>query len=212
MKSYMAGIFAIQGYAGKPSDKESENAQFYADMCWYLESSLLTGLWAPCRDTDEAGTDVESSWCAMSGYFGKGPFSQYDGGNVTAEVAAQADVLVSQVMARVFKVVVKEAAQTEYICENYEKYKEGITGLGLVSSVVEEWICAEHSRQVMPVVQARSELLDSMTNLFIWQLLHAGTYPGYHDYLCKTLRADGFASAGVNGRKVVDAACAAGKE
>lgn len=206
----MGGIFAIEGYGGKPFDKEAENTQFYADMCWYTESTLLRGLWAPDFDTGEGSVDVESAWCILSGYYGKGEWSQYNAGNVTANVAAQADALVSRVLARVFKMVVKEQQQIDYVCKNYARYEEGITGLGLVSSVVEDLICAEKNRKVVELVQARNDMLEAMTDLYILQLLNSGSYQGYHEYLCNTLRASGYLpKAGLDGKKIVDAACLA---
>ncbi|PVI00311.1 hypothetical protein DM02DRAFT_728630 [Periconia macrospinosa] len=212
MKTYTAGIFALQGYGGKPSDKEAENTQFYADMCWYVESTLLRGLWAPCRDTDEGGADVEGAWCVLSGYFGKGEWSQYQAGNVTAEVEAQADVLMSKVMARVFKVVAKEQEQVEYVCENWKRFEGGITGLGLVSKVIEELVCKGENRKVAEVEQAKKDMAAAMTELYILQLVHAGTYEGYHEYLCRTLRADGYAKVGLDGKKILEAVCAAPKK
>ncbi|CAI6323077.1 unnamed protein product [Periconia digitata] len=212
MKTFMGGVFAVQGYGGTPFDKQGDNIQFFADMCWYVENSLLTGLWAPIRETEQGAIDVESAWCILSGYFGAGDWSQYNAGNVSAEVAAQADLLVSKVMARVFKVVAKEQKQIDYVCDNYERYREGIARMKLDTSAIEELICAGQNREVVQAAQAKTEMLDAMTDLYIFQMLHAGTYEGYHAYLCNTLRADTYyAKAGLDGKRVVESACSAAK-
>ncbi|KAF1952541.1 hypothetical protein CC80DRAFT_538215 [Byssothecium circinans] len=211
MKSYLAGIFTVQGYYGKPFVNEIENGQFYADMCWYLEGSLLRGLWAPNRDTDESGVDVESSWCAMSGYYGKGDYSMYTNASVPDNTAKEVDVLVSKLMARALKLVLAEKAQVEYICAHYMRFEAGAKGLGLVSEVVWEIVCGEGNRGVVEVGKAKGELLGAMTELFVLQLLEGGNYKGYHKYVCETYKADGLAKVGLDGAKVIKAACEAAK-
>ncbi|KAF2642682.1 hypothetical protein P280DRAFT_516451 [Massarina eburnea CBS 473.64] len=211
LKSYLGGIFTVQGYYGKPFDKEIDNGPFYASMCWYLEASLMRGLWAPNRDTDESGVDVESSWCAASGYYSKGPYSTYTNESVSVDVAHQADVLVSRLVAYMLKLVLKEQEQVDYICTNYARFKPGIAGLGLVSSVFRGLVCGEGNKGIVEVQKAKLELLDAMTDLFILQLLEAGNYKGYYKYLCETTSADGYAKVGLDGKKVVEAACEAAK-
>ncbi|KAK3207167.1 hypothetical protein GRF29_103g63361 [Pseudopithomyces chartarum] len=142
MKMYTGGIFNMQAYSAKtPSTK------WYFDMCYYVEASLLKGLWAPCRDsTDEGGVDVEGGFCVAAGYFGKGPFSKYTDAAQSADSARQANILMSKFMASVFKVIAGEKKQIEYVCNNWKRYEPGFGKTSLVASTVKEmanWVAAE---------------------------------------------------------------------
>lgn len=204
LKSYLAGMFTVQGYYGKFRD-----TQYYMDMCWYLESSLLRGLWLPCRDTQESAVDAESSYCASAGYYAKGDYSKYTNATQPPEIAHQADVLVTKMLTSVLKVVLKKQEQIEYICANWDRFEPGVKSLGAVSEVVENMVCKD--KEVVEVEQARKDQLGAMTELFIFQLLNAGTYKDYHTYLCQKLQPDGLSKVGLDGKEVVAAACAAAK-
>lgn len=202
MKLYTAGIFNVQAYASK-----NASTQWYFDMCFYLEASLLRGLWAPCLDTDEGGVDVESGFCATAGYFQKGPFSTYTNATQPANIAHQADVLMSKVMAGVFKVLAKDSKQIQYVCDNWGKYESGMQKTGLVPSTIKDIVCGQ--KKVIAVQQAKSHLANLMTDLFIFQILKAGDTKGYYTYLCKTYSADALSKHGLNGATVVEALCRA---
>ena len=203
MKMYTAGIFNVQAYSAK-----NATSQWYFDMCYYLEASLLRGLWAPCRDTDEGGVDVESGFCATAGYFGKGPYSKYTDAVQPTDMARQADVYMSKVMSSVFKVVAKESKQVEYVCKNWTKFGAGLQKTGLVPDVVKELVCGQ--TKVVDMKQAKSDLFSQMTDLFIFQILRAANYEGYYKYLCNTLSADALKKYGLDGAKVVSAVCQSG--
>jgi hypothetical protein len=202
MKMYTAGIFNVQAYAAKAA-----TTQWYMDMCYYLEASLLRGLWAPCRDTDEGGVDVESGFCAAAGRFGKGTYSKYTDATQPIDVARQADILMSKVMARVFKLVAKETKQIEYVCNNWKRFETNMPKTGLVAATVKELVCGQI--RVVESKQAKSDLVGQMTDLFIFQILRAGNYDGYHEYACNTFSADTLTKYGLNGAKVIDAVCQA---
>jgi hypothetical protein len=201
MKMYTGGVFNLQAYSAKtPSTK------WYFDMCYYIEASLLKGLWAPCRDaTDEGGVDVEGGFCVAAGYFGKGPFSKYTNATQSADVARQADVLMSKVMASVFKVVAGEKKQIEYVCNNWKRFESGFSKTSLVASTVKEMVCG--SIKVVDVKQAKLDLQNQMTDLFVFQILRAGNYEGYSAYLCSTLGAESLSKYGINGVKAIEAVC-----
>ncbi|PVH98841.1 hypothetical protein DM02DRAFT_629922 [Periconia macrospinosa] len=203
MKLYTAGIFNVQAYAAK-----SATTQWYFDMCWFLEASLLRGLWAPCLDTDEGGVDVESGFCATAGYFSKGPFSTYTSATQPVSVVDEVGVLMSKVMARVFRVLAKEPQQIDYVCNNWARYEAGVQKTGLVASTVKELVCGQKEK-IVEMAKAKEELKSAMTDLFIFQVLKAGDVQGYYKYLCETYSADALSKYGLDGTKVVDALCKA---
>ena len=201
MKMYTGGIFNMQAYSAKtPSTK------WYFDMCYYVEASLLKGLWAPCRDsTDEGGVDVEGGFCVAAGYFGKGPFSKYTDAAQSADSARQANILMSKFMASVFKVIAGEKKQIEYVCNNWKRYEPGFGKTSLVASTVKEMVCA--SIKVVDVKQAKLDLYNQMTDLFVFQILRAGNDQAYKPYICSTLGADSLGRFGLNGAKAIEAIC-----
>lgn len=150
---------------------------------------------------------MESGFCSAAGQFGKGPYSKYTNATQPADIARQADVLMSKVMARVFKVIAKEIKQIEYVCNNWKKYEAGIQKTGLVAGSVKELLCKEI--KVVDVKQAKTDLANDMTDLFILQILKAGNYEGYYKYLCSTFSAADLNKNGLNGSKIVDALCKA---
>ncbi|CAI6332790.1 unnamed protein product [Periconia digitata] len=202
VKYYTAGVLNAQAYAAK-----TPTPNWFFDMCYYIEATLLRGLWAPCLDTDEGGVDVESGFCASAGYYSKGPFSTYTSATQPADIARQADVLMSKVMGAVFKLLAKDTSQIDYVCNNWAKYEAGIGKTGLVASTLKEQVCGQ--KKVVEVKQAKADLASQMTDLFIFQLLKAGNTDGYYAYMCSTYSAEAFNKFGLNGAKVVDAFCKA---
>lgn len=202
MKMYTAGILNVQAYSAKKA-----NPNWYFDMCIYLETSLLRGLWAPCLDTDEGGVDVESGFCAAAGYFGKGPFSKYTNATQPASIAREADTLMSKFMARVFMVLVKDRKQIDYVCKNWGKYDVGMQKQGLVASAAKEIVCGQG--KVVELKKAQMDLSNDMTELFIFQTLHAGNKEGYYAYLCDTYSAEALSKCNLNGAQVIEAFCKA---
>lgn len=171
MKSYLAASFVIQGYNGNLL-----NSSYYANMCWYLESSLLQGLWAPCGDTDESGVDVESSFCASAGYYGKEDYFRYTNATQATDGVREADRLVTTLMGRVLKLLLSSEQQFEYLCRNFARYEPGIRSLGLVSQMAREEVCGNGG--VVELGVAKQSLLAAMTNLFGFQLLMGGECSG----------------------------------
>ena len=200
MKSYLAASFVIQGYNGNLL-----NSSYYANMCWYLESSLLQGLWAPCRDTDESGVDVESSFCASAGYYGKDDYSRYTNATQATDGMMEADRLVTALMGKVLKLLLSSEKQFEYLCKNFARYEPGIRSLGLLSQVAREEICGNGG--IVELGFAKQSLLTAMTDLFSFQLLMGGNAADYPKFLCQNLNRDGLAKVGLNGDKIVAKAC-----
>tara|TARA_R110002003_G_scaffold225_2_gene16538 strand:- start:3803 stop:4681 length:879 start_codon:yes stop_codon:yes gene_type:complete len=204
MKSYTGGIFTAIGYAGI---NKTRDTQYYMDLCWYVESTLLRGLWVPCRDTDEGIVDAESSYCASAGYYGKDDYSRYTTEEVSVEVKRQADMLMSKFMGNVMRVLLGSEEAVEYVCGSWGIWTAGIEVQGLVSEVLAEVVCKE--RTVVEVQQAKMEMLTVLTDMYIFQLLHAGNAADYPGYLCKTFKPDGFVKLGLDGSRIVQAVCAA---
>lgn len=205
MKSYLAGSFIIQSYAGN-----YQNSSYYAELCWFLESTLLTGLWAPCPDTEESGVDAESSFCASAGYYGKDDYSRYTTATQPPEIIHQANVLVSRLMAYVLQILLKSKTQVQYLCDNFGKYAPGIKSLGLVDDVIKDQVCG--TMVVVELDVAKKGLLAAMTELFSFQLLKGGSDARFPKYLCEVLEKDGLAKVGLDGEKIVADACKAAKE
>ena len=203
MKMYTGGVLNLQAYSAKTLSKS-----WYSRMCYLVEASLLKGLWAPSRDpTDEGGVDVEGGFCVGAGYFGKGPFSKYTDAFQSTDVARQADVLMSKVMARVFKLAAGEKKQFEYVCNNWKRFEPGFSKTGLVASAVKEIVCG--TTKEVDVNQAKLDLQSQTTDLFVFQILRAGNYEGYAAYLCSTLGAESLDRFGLNGLKAIETICKA---
>jgi hypothetical protein len=200
MKSYLAASFVIQGYNGNLL-----NSSYYANMCWYLESSLLQGLWAPCGDTDESGVDVESSFCASAGYYGKDDYSRYTNATQATDSVMEADRLVTMLMGKVLKLLLSSEKQFEYLCRNFARYEPGIRSLGLLSQVAREEICGNGG--VVELGVAKQSLLTAMTNLFSFQLLMGGNAADYPTFLCQNLNRNGLAKVGLDGDKILARVC-----
>ncbi|KAF2733976.1 hypothetical protein EJ04DRAFT_553038 [Polyplosphaeria fusca] len=201
MKSYLAAAFTAQSYYG-----DRLNTTYYAQLCWFVESSLLAGVWVPCADTQESGVDAEGSFCASAGYYDKGDYSWYTNATQTGEVVGEAGGLVSRVMARVVGVVLGSERQREWVCGNLGRFAEGLGRIGLKREVVEEEVCGR-GKGVVEVQKARGELLSAMTDLFAFQLLKGGSDRGYPKFLCEGLKKDGLAQVGLDGARVVESAC-----
>ena len=154
--------------------------------------------------------DVESSFCAASGYYQKDVYFQYTKEEQTPEVVQEGNVLVSRLMGALVRVLVESEEQVEYLCGNFGKWAGGIRSLGLVDGVVKESVCGK--KEVVELESAKKGLFDAWTDLFTFQLLKAGNDKGYHEYLCQTLKKDSLAKVGLDGEKVLAEVCKAAKE
>ncbi|KAF2123204.1 hypothetical protein BDV96DRAFT_562103 [Lophiotrema nucula] len=205
MKSYLAAAFIAQSYYG-----DLHNSTYAANLCWYVESSLLEGLWIPTPDAGHGAVDAESSFCATSGYYGKDEYFQYTNATQTADAVVAVSGLVTKVMARVLQVVLKSEDEVEYICTNFGRWEKRIDELGIVSNTLKEEVCGGDGK-AKDLAEAKTALLGAMTDLYSFQLLHAGNAADYPEWLCDSLKKDGLTKAGLDGTRIVGDACKAAK-
>ncbi|KAF2466924.1 uncharacterized protein BDR25DRAFT_358984 [Lindgomyces ingoldianus] len=198
LKSYLAGIFTIQTYHGY-----LKNSTYMATMCYYLEETLLNGLWLPNYDIEPgSGVDVEGSFCASAGYYDRGPGFTYTNATVGTEVHEKATSLVSEFLARVLVVVLKDEEWVRWVCE-------GKRAMGLDEGVARGVVCGEKEQVVVGVEEARRGLWEVMGRLFEFQLFHAGNERTYMQYLCENLKEVDLGKVGLDGVKIRRDACAA---
>jgi hypothetical protein len=166
LKTFLSGIFTIQAY-----NVDVNNQTYYSYQCWYLEDSLLEGLWRPNPGPDEnrniggGGVDVESSFCANSGGYAKGPHTQYTTSKVPSEVQQQVRILISELLARGVKLLLKDEKQTYIACRTVREWENTIKKLGLEVDVVETVLC--DGRGVLDLVEASQEFLNVMTKFIL---------------------------------------------
>lgn len=208
MKSYMAAIFTVQTYYG-----DLYNNTYLFNMCWYVESSLLPGVWAPCKDTAESAVDAESSMCARSGYYMKDPLFQYTNATQTQAVKDFANQYVTRVMQAALRVLVGTEEQVSYLCKGFSsRGKDGYSGrisdLGLYADIFFYDYCEGTERGVWEAERAKKHLLNTMTDLFTYQVLMAGNAKEYPKFLCDGLKRGDLVKAGLDGDKAVAAVCA----
>jgi hypothetical protein len=207
MKSYMAAIFTVQTYYG-----DLYNNTYLFNMCWYVESSLLPGVWAPCKDTEESAVDAESSMCARSGYYMKDPLFQYTNATQTEAVKGFANQYVTWVMQAALRILVGTEEQVEYLCKAFSSrgkggYLKGFSDLGLYAAILSYDYCGGTERGVWEVERAKKHLLATMTDLFTYQALLGGNAKEYPKFLCDGLKAGGLSNVGLDGGKVVGTVC-----
>jgi hypothetical protein len=206
IKTFLSGIFTIQAYHG-----DVNNQTYYSYQCWYLEDSLLEGLWLPNPGPDDSGriggggVDVESSFCANSGGYAKGLHTQYTTSKVSSEIQRQAGIFVSEYLARGVKLLLKDEEQIEVACRTVREWKSGIKKFGLEVDVVEKVLC--DGRGVLELEQATQEILDAMTKLFAFQLLHggyddSGIGMSLYGFLCEAVKEESFKKVRLDGKGI----------
>ncbi|KAH7112138.1 hypothetical protein B0J11DRAFT_619735 [Dendryphion nanum] len=203
MSLFTSGIFGLTALAGTNKDKED-----YASMCYYIEETLLRGMWMPYRDDDWMLTDVESSFCVLAGYYGTGPGWEYLEKTVRPPAAIQQKVttLLSRFQARALQVVIREQGWVEYICGGFGTFALGLKGMGLDAEAIEDVLCKSGDK-VVGIETAVKNLKDIRTELFIVQLMNAGTDESYYAYMCDWLQIKGFDKIGIDGKAVLTEAC-----
>ncbi|KAF2006058.1 hypothetical protein P154DRAFT_606393 [Amniculicola lignicola CBS 123094] len=216
MRTYLSGIFTLTAMKGSWL-----NYTYYANMCWYLETSLLRGVWVPSPDTLEGTVDSESSFCAASGfYYAKGRgYSWYTDAEQPAAVARAGNFFVSKMLVRLVQLLIQKKEQVDWICENLGT--EGIAKLGLDAGVLANEICGGE-RRVVDAAVAKKKVLEAQRELFTFQLMNGGNdpgrnettdpeyepvYPGYHKFLCDNLGNQTFGDFGLDGGWIVMEIC-----
>lgn len=211
LKTFLSGIFTIQAY-----HIDVNNQTYYSYQCWYLEDSLLEGLWLPNPGPDEngkigdGGVDVESSFCANSGGYAKGPHTQYTTAHVSAEVQKQAGILVSELLAKGVKLLLKDEDQKKIACRTVREWKNGIKKLGLEADTIETVLC--DGSGILELENASREFLSAMTNLFSFQLIHggyddSGIGVSLYRFLCEAVKIESLTNVKLDGKAIKKDLC-----